>query len=238
MRLVLGSGGHGVTGAKKHLIGAIVQVFKGTPSGLFIPYAGKEEDFVTATREWVELWYNGHVPIDPINESDDPAEACRQARGFFVDGGNTFRLQKKLLALGLLDIIRHKVLHGAPYMGVSAGTNIACPTIQTTNDMPIVCPESMKALGLVPFQINTHYVDPHDKSVHRGETRDERIAEYLQENAGPVLALREGALIVVIRQRVYLRGVNGGKLFLKGETPKELTPRSKEITALLPSIDH
>ena len=113
-----------------------------------------------------------------------------------------------------------------PYLGTSAGSNVACPTIRTTNDMPIVQPASFSALGLVSFQINAHYLDPDPSSTHQGETREQRLTEYLEENAAPVIALREGAMLVIGGSETKLEGETGAVLFARGQAPRELAPGS------------
>lgn len=140
----------------------------------------------------------------------------------FVGGGNTFRLLTELHDHGLVETIRHRARGGMPYMGTSAGSNVAAPTLKTTNDMPIVEPPSFGALGLVPFQINPHYVDPDPSSRHMGETRDLRLAEFLEENDVPVVALREGAMLSLEGAVLHLLGSSGGKLFRRGAQPAEL----------------
>jgi dipeptidase E len=124
----------------------------------------------------------------------------------FVGGGNTFRLLDALQRTGLLVVLRARVLDGLPYMGASAGTNIAAPTIRTTNDMPIVEPATFSALGLVPFQINPHYLDADPASTHNGETREQRIGEFLEENDVAVLGLREGTWLRVDGPRASIGG--------------------------------
>jgi dipeptidase E len=143
----------------------------------------------------------------------------------FVGGGNTFRLLKTMYELSLLDPIRLRVRSGAlAYIGSSAGTNIAAPTIRTTNDMPIVEPPSFDALGLVPFQINPHYLDPDPASTHKGETREERILQFLEENATPVVGLREPSMLRVDNDAVTLIGTTTARLFRRGHPPVEAEP--------------
>ena len=152
------------------------------------------------------------------------------AEAIFVGGGNTFRLLKTLHELDLMSAIRNRVLHdGVPYIGSSAGTNMAMPTIKTTNDMPIVYPPSFDALHLVPFQINPHYLDPDANSTHRGETREERIREYLEENDLPVVGLREGTMLRVIDDEVTLVGERSARIFRKGAEPEELMAGSRLV---------
>jgi dipeptidase E len=146
------------------------------------------------------------------------------AEAVFVGGGNTFRLLDTLQKTALLHVLRDRAASGMPYLGASAGTNIAAPTIRTTNDMPIVQPASFEALGLVRFQINPHFIDADPASRHMGETREDRLREYLEENETPVLGLREGAWIRVDGERMALGGANGARLFRRGADPLELAP--------------
>jgi dipeptidase E len=142
----------------------------------------------------------------------------------FVGGGNTFRLLKVLQDSELFPLLRDRVLAGMPYLGASAGVNLACPTIRTTNDMPIVEPASLDALGLIPFQINPHFTDAVIPN-HGGETRSERLAEFLELNRSmPVLALREGTALQVEGQRMSLLGGQPGRAFLYGREPWEVAP--------------
>jgi dipeptidase E len=151
-------------------------------------------------------------------------DALASAEAVFVGGGNTFRLLDHLQRTGLLEVLRLRAEQGMPYLGASAGTNIAAPTIKTTNDMPILEPKSFTALGLVPFQINPHYVDPDRSSTHMGETRQERLLEYLEENDTPVVALREGTWLEVEGDSVTLKGASTARLFRRGRESEDVPP--------------
>jgi dipeptidase E len=149
-------------------------------------------------------------------------QAIEDADALFVGGGNTFRLIDSLWRQELIEPIRRRVLAGMPYLGASAGSNVAGPTIKTTNDMPIIQPATLEALGLVPFQINPHYLDPNPGSTHMGETREERIREFHEENDTPVVGLREGTWLLIDGPAVSLQGSTGARLFRQGQAPLEL----------------
>src|SRR5687767_10626263 len=162
---------------------------------LFVPFAGVRvsyDDYTSLVRtHFEEMGYK----IVSVHELDNPNEAVRNAEAIAVGGGNTFHLLQKLYETGLFESIRTRVREGAPFMGWSAGSNVACPTIKTTNDMPIIEPRSFKALGLVPFQINPHYTDALIPN-HQGETRADRIAEFVEINPDLyVVGLREGSIL-------------------------------------------
>lgn len=215
---------HG-TGYLDHCAEAATDLFRAAGRVLFIPYALQDHD-AYADKARMRLASMG-LALDAIHLAPDPLEAIGEARGFFVGGGNTFRLLKALYDLALLEPIRERVAAGIPYMGTSAGSNVACMSIRTTNDMPIVYPPSFDALGLVPFNINPHYLPPDPASTHQGETRDQRIAEFHQENAEPVLGLKEGAMLRVAGSAAVLTGVRGARLFRRGVAPLDLEPPAR-----------
>jgi dipeptidase E len=191
-------------------------------SVLFVPYALKDHESYCA-KVSTRLQAMGYR-FDSIHRGSDPQENIRNAEAIFIGGGNTFRLLKSLHEKNLLGEIRNRVDQGMPYMGSSAGTNVACPTIRTTNDMPIVEPPSLTALGLVSFQVNPHYIDPDPNSKHMGETREDRIREFLEENDVPVVGLREGAIIRVQNGEILLKGISGARIFRRGQDPVEVNP--------------
>jgi dipeptidase E len=163
-----------------------------------------------------------------LHAERDPRAALREATAIFVGGGNTFRLLHAVQSRGLIEILRERVgARGLRYIGASAGTNLACPTIRTTNDMPIVQPASFEALGLVSFQINPHYLDPDPNSSFGGETRETRIREYLEENALPVLGLREGSWLNCHDGGIRLGGPRAARLFRRGQAPQEIAAGSE-----------
>jgi dipeptidase E len=161
------------------------------------------------------------IEVATLTADEAGRRLAREAEAVFTGGGNTFRLLKTLQEGGFLPILRERAVAGMPYLGSSAGTNIAAPTIRTTNDMPIVEPDSFEALGLVPFQINPHYLDPAPDSTHMGETREQRLKEFHEENETPVVGIREGAWIRVEGDRATLGGARGARIFRRGAEPEE-----------------
>jgi dipeptidase E len=188
---------------------------------LFVPYALFDRDaYAARVRARFEAMGYG---LDSVHDAKGgPVQAVERAEAIFIGGGNTFRLLDALWRESLLEPIRTRVKAGAPYLGTSAGSNVACPSIRTTNDMPIVEPRSFSALDLVPFNINPHYLDPQPGSTHMGETREQRIAEFHEENTPAVVGLREGAWLLVEDTTVVLQGRNGARLFRRGQAPIEL----------------
>jgi dipeptidase E len=192
---------------------------------LFVPFALRDRDKYTATAQarFQRMGYE----LTSIHTAANPVQALKETDAMFIGGGNTFRLLKALYEFDLLDLIRERVDAGMPYIGSSAGSNMACPTIRTTNDMPIVQPPSFNALGLVSFQINPHYLDPDPNSKHMGETREERIIQFLEENETPVMGLREGAMLRIENGEITLRGSTGARIFRRGFEPLEIIPGAK-----------
>lgn len=192
---------------------------------LFVPYALFDRDKYAATAQQ-RFQKMGYI-LTSIHTATDPVAAVDETDAVFIGGGNTFRLLKALYDFKLLDPIRDRVSNGMPYIGSSAGSNVAAPTIKTTNDMPIVQPPSFDALGLVSFQINPHYLDPDSNSKHMGETREERIIQFLEENDTPVVGLREGAMLRIEHGNTILRGSTGARIFRKGMEPIEILPGAR-----------
>ena len=174
---------------------------------LFIPYArpgGISHDKYTAIAN--EFFNTIGVKVKGIHEFNTPKDAIKNAEGIFTGGGNTFVLVKQLYHFDILPLLKQVILNGTPYLGSSAGSNICGLTAHTTNDMPIVLPKSLKTLGLVPFNINPHYLDPDPNSKHMGETRETRIKEFMNYNPQPVVGLREGSWIKVNGDNIVLGG--------------------------------
>ncbi|MFF0270945.1 dipeptidase PepE [Kribbella sp. NPDC004536] len=213
----------------EHALDALRDVLRGVGEVVFVPYALSDHDGYTERIR---------AALEPLGVSVVGAHTAplASAEAIFVGGGNTFRLVKTLYERGELDVIRDRVrdpLDGAPYVGSSAGTNLAGPTLRTTNDMPIVQPPSFETLGLVPFQLNPHYLDPDPTSTHQGETRELRITEFLEENDVPVLGIREGTWLRLHADRLTLGGLSaGGRLFRRGTVPEEI-PTGTDLSGLL-----
>jgi dipeptidase E len=189
---------------------------------LFVPYALFDRDKYAATAQ--QRFQKFGYELTSIHTASDPVQAVRETDAVFIGGGNTFRLLKALYDFQLLRPIRERVSGGMPYIGSSAGSNVAGPTIKTTNDMPIVQPPSFDALGLVSFQINPHYLDADPNSTHMGETREERIVQFLEENDTPVIGLREGAMLRIENGQTTLRGSSGARIFRRGQEADEVVP--------------
>jgi len=192
---------------------------------LFVPYAlfNRDKYAATAQARFQKLGYE----LTSVHTAANPVAAVDETEAMFIGGGNTFRLLKTLYDVELIEPIRQRVLSGMPYIGSSAGSNIAAPTIKTTNDMPIVQPPSFNALNLVSFQINPHYLDPDPNSKHMGETREERIMQFLEENDTPVVGLREGAMLRIENGETVLRGSSWARIFRKEVEAVEASPDTR-----------
>src|SRR6185369_10061638 len=192
---------------------------------LFVPYALFDRDKYAANAQ--QRFQKMGYELTSIHTAANPVTAIGETDAVFIGGGNTFRLLKSLYEFDLIEAIRERVSNGMPYIGSSAGSNVAALTIKTTNDMPIVQPPSFNALGLVTFQINPHYLDPDPNSKHMGETREERIIQFLEENDTPVVGLREGAMLRIENGETILRGSTGARIFRKGVEPVEISPGAR-----------
>lgn len=181
---------------------------------LFVPYAQVDHDTYTATIG--NVFHHWGYRVSGIHTHQSPQDAVKSAKAIFVGGGNTFLLLKQLYDNNLVELIRDRVFkEGLLYIGSSAGSNVATKSINTTNDMPITYPPSFDGIALVPFNINPHYLEVLDPTTHKGETRDQRIEEYLQQpHCAPVLGLKEGAILHVEGESAFLKGIAGATLFI------------------------
>ncbi|MBL4887506.1 MAG: dipeptidase PepE [Flavobacteriaceae bacterium] len=213
---------HG-TAYLEYLLPELEQLFSGVSELIFIPFArpgGLSHSQYTkiAAKAFKAL----NIKLKGLHTFNDPIQALQEAQGVFTGGGNTFLLVTQLYKLKLMQALRETVLNGAPYLGSSAGSNICGPTMQTTNDMPIIHPPSFKTLGVVPFNINPHYQDPESNSKHMGETRATRINEFHTINTIPVIGLREGSWIRVKENEIVLKGALTARIFKAGQNAYEI----------------
>jgi dipeptidase E len=191
---------------------------------LFLPYAAVTFSFNDYEKKVQNRFSELGIEVDSLHHHRDVKKAIRSAEAFVVGGGNTFRLLKMIQQLDIIETLRYKVLDGAPYVGWSAGANVACPTICTTNDMPIVEPDNFSAFNLVRFQINPHYLDANPDG-HAGETREERIEEFItMDPFSYVVGLREGSIIKVEDGVISLLGSKSARIFKHGTPAKEFNP--------------
>ena len=212
---------HG-SGYLDHCAGEIKKFLGEIENVLFIPYARPSgmthEEYTKIARErFKKMGYN----LSGIHEYDNPRDAVKSAESIFIGGGNTFVLIDGLYKNNLIDIIRKRVNEGIPYIGTSAGSNVACKSIKTTNDMPIIYPPSFEGLNLVSFNINPHYIDLDPNSKHMGETRETRIKEFHFYNDTKVVGLREGAILLINNKKMTLKGSTGARLFKKDGKQEE-----------------
>lgn len=213
-----------------HCAGEISDFLSTIKEIVFVPYALHDwEMYTEKTRQRYKLM---GVEVRGIHEFGQAADAILQAKAIHVGGGNTFRLLKKLYEENLVALIRERVLNGMVYIGASAGTNVATVSIKTTNDMPIVYPPSFDAIGLVPFNINPHYIDADPNSMHMGETREQRIKEFHEVNDNIVVGLREGTWLRIEDGAIRLGGIKGARIFYKNGEAKEY-PAGSDMRFLL-----
>ena len=203
----------------KYPIAEIAKTLKGVTEVVFIPYAA-----VTFSYDEYERKVQERFRVRSVHHALNKRNFVRHAQAIVIGGGNTFALLKKMQEEDLLDMIYRRVKAGIPYVGWSAGSNVTCPTICTTNDMPIVQPQSFRAIGLVPFQINPHYLDANPAG-HAGETREQRILEYLEANRSRyVVGLREGCMLRLQDDNIELIGSRPMRIFRKGMETYEVQP--------------
>ncbi|HEX8017475.1 MAG TPA: dipeptidase PepE [Flavobacterium sp.] len=211
----------------EYLLPVLQSHFKNCSTILFIPYArpgGISHD--EYTQKAASVFQTINISVKGIHEFEDPETALKNAEGIFTGGGNTFLLVTQLYRNNAMQVLSETVKNGIPYLGTSAGSNICGLSMQTTNDMPIVYPPSFQTLGLIPFNLNPHYLDPDLQSKHMGETRETRIKEFHAFNSIPVLGLREGSWLEVKGEKITLKGNLPARLFQKNQLPTELDPES------------
>lgn len=202
----------------------IREFLSGVKEVMFVPYAAVTFSFDDYLARVQGRFSEIGIGVRSVHRESNPARALREAEAIIVGGGNTFHLLKAMQEQGLVQVVRERVPQGVPYVGWSAGSNVACPTICTTNDMPIVEPASFRAAGLVDFQINPHYLDAHPEG-HAGETREQRLLEYIAANPCTyAVGLREGCILRVEGRTLTLKGNRPMRIFRHGETPYEVNP--------------
>lgn len=213
---------HG-SGYLEYILPELETLFNEVNEIIFIPYArpgGISHDSYTEIA--AKAFQKIEKKIIGIHTYNNPAKAIENAKAIFTGGGNTFVLVNQLYKTEVMPVLRKKIYEGTPYLGTSAGSNICGLTMQTTNDMPITYPPSFKTLGIVPFNINPHYLDPIENSTHMGETRETRIKEYHAHNNVPVVGLREGSWLQVHHKTIQLKGNHTARIFEKNKSPYEL----------------
>lgn len=209
----------------EYLLPELKQLFKSVKTITFIPYARPSGITYDAYTSIVKKALKPiGLEVKGLHQFKDIEKALHNAEAIFVGGGNTFVLVKELYRQAIFDILKQKIDNGTPYLGTSAGSNICGPTMQTTNDMPIVKPNSFKTMGILPFNINAHYLDSDPTSKHMGETRETRIKEFHHFNQTQVLGLREGSWLEVQGDSIILKGKLSARLFVKQQKPVEIEP--------------
>ena len=211
------------SGYLEYLQPALTSFFKGVTIVLFIPYARPGGiSYEAYTKKVKEAFASIDIEVQGIHEFINPKRAVQEAQAIFTGGGNTFELVHQLYANDLLVDLKEVIENGTPYLGTSAGSNICGVSMMNTNDMPVVYPPSFVTLGLIPFNINAHYLDPIQGSTHMGETRETRIQEFHFYNETPVVGLREGSWLEVMGSKIILKGNLTARLFQKGTHPIEI----------------
>ncbi|MDI1316430.1 dipeptidase PepE [Flavobacterium sp.] len=212
----------------EYLLPTLEILFKEATEIIFIPYARpggiSHDDYTSNARS---AFAKINKAVKGLHEFENPIEAIESAQGIFTGGGNTFLLVTQLYQNKVMDVLATTVQNGTPYLGSSAGSNITGLTMQTTNDMPIIYPPSFKTLGLIPFNLNPHYLNADLQSKHMGETRETRIKEFHAFNKTSVLGLREGSWLEVNGDEIVLKGELTARLFKKDENPTELETESE-----------
>ena len=232
MKILLGSGGIRTEERRNLFFHLMKENFQGCKKVIFIPYASRDYDEYTNSVK--EMFSHLEFEIIGIHELDNPLVELEKMEGIYVGGGNTFSLVQKLHEKEILEVIRRKVLeNGIPYAGVSAGANVACPTMQTTNDMPIDLVPSFETFDIVPFQINPHYhpggiwwKENNELREHFGETRKRRIEEFHNYNDTPVIGLYEGSFLICDDDGIELQG-NKAAIIIKGAEIETISPNKK-----------
>lgn len=205
----------------KYPVGDMASFLGDIKEVLFVPFAAVTYSYDEYAAKVQKRLDEIGVRVRPIHREASPIGAICTARAVMVGGGNTFALIKRMQELGLVQALRERIKEGLPYIGWSAGSNVACPTIRTTNDMPIVEPESFDAIGAIRFQINPHYLDANPAG-HAGETREQRIEEFIAANPDIYVAgLREGCMLHIEGDRLELKGPKPMRVFHAGEKPRE-----------------
>jgi len=209
----------------EYLTDELITLFKGADEIIFIPFARpggiSHEEYTLKAKDFFS---NLNIKVKGLHEFANPTEAVHQAKGYFTGGGNTFLLVKTLHELGLMSLLSKNIKQGKAYLGCSAGSNIGGINMKTTNDMPIVYPSSFDCMGLVPFNLNPHYLDPNPDLKHNGETRETRIKEFLTQNEIKVVGLREGNWIRIQGDNITTEGSEETRIFEPGKSPYELQP--------------
>ncbi|TPV35688.1 dipeptidase PepE [Paucihalobacter ruber] len=224
MKLILASTST-IYGGKSlsYLQAELTELYKNVTEVLFIPYARpggiSHQEYTNNLKPvFAEIGIN----LKGIHEFENPIEAIEKSSGIFTGGGNTFVLLYQLYKNELILPLQKAIKNGTPYLGTSAGSNICGLTINTTNDMPIVYPPSFKALSIVPFNLNPHYIDPEPNSKHMGETRETRIKEFHAYHTQPVIGLREGSWLEINSDDCMLKGSLSARVFESNKAPYEI----------------